>query len=327
VAVQDEDAAIVADDLCLRYPSERRSARRLAVNGVSLRLPRGRTLGIVGEAGSGKSTLVRAIAGRAGLPERESPVVCGGSLQVLGTSVRRLSPRARDRLTLRVGYLPQDGGSRLDPHLTVGENVAEPIYERDRRFNRRDAGVAVATLIDAVRLPLSVLTAYPHELSRGQRQRVALARALVLEPQLLIADDPTMGVDLLVRGAILDVIGELQSQRDFSALVIAHEVGELRRITDHIAVMSDGLVVGYGAIDDVLAAPTHPYTERLAREYRLVHPRHRVAAPASGLSRIASRATSSDRTLREVGALGVDAGEGEARETVGVAARDIGRAR
>jgi peptide/nickel transport system ATP-binding protein len=266
VAVQDADAAIVADDLCLRYPSERRSARRLAVNGVSLRLPRGRTLGIVGEAGSGKSTLVRAIAGRAGLPERESPVVCGGSLQVLGTSVRRLSPRERDRLTLRVGYLPQDGGSRLDPHLTVGENVAEPIYERDPRFDQQEAGERVATLIDAVHLPLAFLTSLPHELSKGQRQRVAIARSLILEPSLLVADDPTAGIDVTVRAAILDTLMALQREQQFAGLVVTTDLREARRLsTGRLAVMHAGVVVAIGDFDEVLGDPRHPYVERLAR--------------------------------------------------------------
>jgi ABC-type dipeptide/oligopeptide/nickel transport system ATPase component len=146
----------------------------------------------------------------------------------------------------------------------VGENVAEPIYTRDRGFDQRHAGAAVATLIDAVRLPLSVMTKYPHELSRGQRQRIALARALVLEPRVLVADDPTMGVDVLVRGRILTVISELQRELGFAALVIGHDLRELRTITDRVAVMHAGIFVGYGAVDDVLAKPTHPYVVRLA---------------------------------------------------------------
>jgi peptide/nickel transport system ATP-binding protein len=282
--VTDDTVAVIADDLCAHYPGERRGARGLSLNGVSFRLPHGDILGVVGEAGSGKSTLARTVAGMSGLKVHGSPRISGGSLRVLGTEVRGIRSRARERLALRVGYLPQDAGSLLDPHLTVGENVALPIYARDKHFNAREAGEQVATLIDSVHLPLGILTSYPHELSRGQRQRVALARALVLEPALLIADDPTMGVDLLVRGAILDVIGEMRTTREFSALIIAHEVGELRRITDRVMVMQQGMTVALGSIDSVLADPRHPYVERLSAEYRLEHPQPRLAGRARDLA-------------------------------------------
>jgi peptide/nickel transport system ATP-binding protein len=255
----DAGIAVKAADLSLAY-----SDGSAAVSGVSFEIPVGGILGIVGEAGSGKSTLARAVAAQTMPGEREAPRIIGGTLEVLGEKLRSTTSRRLDRLSLKVGYLPQDGGSTLEPHLTVGENVAEPIYQRDRRFDRLDAGAAVATLVDAVRLPLAVLNKYPHELSRGQRQRIALARALILEPALLVADDPTMGVDVLVRGRILTVIADLQRERSFSALVVGHDLRELRTMTEQIAVMHTGLLVGYGQVDEVLRNPLHPYVERLA---------------------------------------------------------------
>jgi ABC-type dipeptide/oligopeptide/nickel transport system ATPase component len=251
--------AVRADDLTLGYGDD-----DVAVSGVTFSIPTGGILGVVGEAGSGKSTLARAVAAQAVPGEREAPHIIGGSLEVLGRPIRDLSMRRRDTLMLRVGYLPQDGGSTLEPHLTVGENVAAPIYARDRKFDRLAAGAAVAALVDAVRLPLSVMSSYPHELSRGQRQRIALARALILEPNLLIADDPTMGVDVLVRGRILTVVADLQRERSFSALVIGHDLRELRTMTDQIAVMHGGMIVGFGQADDVLGNPLHPYVASLA---------------------------------------------------------------
>lgn len=254
------DAAVLADDLTLVYPGDDAPA----INGVSFRVAQGETLGLVGEAGSGKSTLARAIAAQSAPGEREAPQLAGGGLTVLGVDLRAARQRARDRLALRIGYLPQDGGSSLQPHLTVGENVAEPIFLRDKHFDRVEAGTAVAMLVDAVRLPLSVMEKFPHELSRGQRQRIALARSLVLEPELLVADDPTMGVDVLVRGPILQVVAELQKELGFSALIVGHDLRELRTIVDRIAVLHAGLIVGYGTVDDVLANPLHSYVRTLA---------------------------------------------------------------
>ena len=257
--------AIFASDLSMRYPSRRPASEDLVVNGVSFELPQGDIIAVLGETGAGKSTLAAAVAGAAETGEPRSPIIKGGVLRVLGYTMKGLSDRKRDLLTLRVGYLPQDAGSLLSARLTVAENVAAPIYARDRRFNQVDAGEAVATLIDSVRLPLGILNRYPHELSRGQAQRVAMAQALILEPALFVADDPTSGIDPTVRGTILDVIRELQAQRQFSALVVTTDPGEVRRVTDQVLVMHRGTVVGHGQIDQVLDSARHPYVEGLAK--------------------------------------------------------------
>jgi peptide/nickel transport system ATP-binding protein len=257
------EVAVRADDLTLGYGDD-----RPAVSGVTFEIPLDGILGVVGEAGSGKSTLARAVAAQSVPGERTAPHIIGGHLQVLGRQIRDLSPSRRDKLVGKVGYLPQDGGNSLEPHLTVGENVAAPIYQRNEKYDRKLAGALVAQLVDAVRLPLAVMAKMPHELSRGQRQRIALARALILEPNLLVADDPTMGVDVLVRGRILTVISDLQRERAFSALVVGHDLRELRTMTDQIAIMHEGMFVGYGQADDVLDNPLHPYVEALAAATR-----------------------------------------------------------
>jgi len=256
--------AVSARDLSLRYPSANPETRSIAVNGLSFDVAPGEVLAVVGETGSGKSTLAKAVALEADLPFDGSPDISGGSLEVLGTPVRGISRRKRDRLRLGVGYLRQEAGDYLEPRLTVGENVAEPIFSRDREFDLDEAGKAVATLVDAVRLPLGAMNKYPHELSKGQRQRVAIARAMVLEPTLLVADDPTAGIDVTVRGAILDILVSLQAEREFSALIVTADLGEVQRVSTRVAVMHHGIIVGIGDLGEVLADPHHPYVKGLA---------------------------------------------------------------
>lgn len=256
--------AVRASDLSLRYHTSSQLVRAKAVDGVDFELRLGELLAVVGETGSGKSTLARAVALQAELPgDRRSPIISGGSLTVLGREVRGMRGRQRRRLQGRVGYLRQEAGQHLAPRLTVEENIIEPIYALDRDFDRLRAGGHAATLLDSVHLPLSMLDALPHELSKGQRQRVAIARALVLEPEVLVADDPTAGIDVTVRAQILDVIAQLQRQRAFAALVVTADLSEVQRITDRVAVMQMGRFVGLGPIEEVFDDPFHPYVRRL----------------------------------------------------------------
>jgi len=258
------DLVISARDVSMMYRSNH-ARPYLAVRGVSFEVAAGDLLGITGESGSGKSTLALAIAGLAGSGGEAIPRICGGQLEVLGTRVRRVGRRSRDRLTLRVGFLRQDAAERLSPLLTVAENVAEPIYQRDRRFSVSEAADAVATVIDAVRLPLSLMNRLPYLLSSGQRQRVALARALVLEPTLLVADEPTRGVDATVRDGVLEAIRDLQRDRGITAVVISSDLAVLTRIAPRIAVMQQGIIVGLGDIDSLTRAPENDYLKGLAR--------------------------------------------------------------
>jgi len=273
-----ESPTVRAKDLSLLYPSSNPQTRSIAVNGLTFDIAPGEVLAVVGETGSGKSSLAKAVALQADTSDPDTPKITGGGLEVIGTEVRGISARKRDRLSLQVGYLRQEAGDFLEPRLTIGENVAEPIFSRDRRFNQDEAGQAVATLIDSVRLPLSIMNKYPHELSKGQRQRVAIARAMILEPRVLVADDPTAGIDVTVRGAILDIIVSLQRERGFSALVVTADLGEVRRVSNRVAIMHRGVIVGIGELEAVLADPRHPYVRDLARsldylkdEEQLVH--------------------------------------------------------
>ena len=266
-AVQEAPTvAVSARDLSVHYRTRNSASYTLAVSGVSFDLAAGEVLGVIGESGSGKSTLALTVAAQSGRGHVDDGIaeICGGTLSVYGTQLRGLTARQRNRLTLKVGYLPQDGAVRLDPRLTVAENVAEPIYQRDRRFDQYEAADAVAALIDAVRLSLGMMNRMPHELSSGQRQRVALARALILDPTLLVADEPTRGVDATVREGVLDVIRELQAERQFSALIVSSDIGVVDHVADRVAVLQHGIMIGLGTLDAVLERPTHPYLKGLA---------------------------------------------------------------
>lgn len=255
---------VAARDLSVRYRGGEGHRPTRALTGVSLEIHPGETLAVIGEAGSGKSTLATVIAGLTSRTVPRGPEIVGGSLDVLGIDVRHVGRRDDDELELRVGHVPQDASAVLDPHLTAGENVALPLFQRNPKLAKKIAGGIVAEAIDAMHLTLATIPMYPHELSRGQRQRLAIARALVLEPELLVADEPTTGVDATLRASIVDHLAEVQRRRGFAALIVSSEIGEIRRLSDRLAVLHRGSIVGMGRIDDVLGDPTHPYVERLA---------------------------------------------------------------
>jgi len=257
---------IVTSDLTIEYAPHGASPAFVAVHGLNLRVEAGEVIGLLGESGSGKSTLARVLSGTTAATDRSGvrPQITGGEATVLGFPLRRISRRKQRRLTFGVGMLTQEAAETLPSTLTVAEIVAAPVLERDPRYNHRALETTVATMIDAVRLPLAVLGKYPYELSSGQRQRVALARALVFGPSLLIADEPTAGVDVMVRNAVIDLIGELQRERAFSAVVISHDLAVLRRVADRIGVMHQGVLVALGTIDEVFDDPWHPYVAGLA---------------------------------------------------------------
>jgi peptide/nickel transport system ATP-binding protein len=261
--------AVVADDVSIEYRSARGAEAIRAVDGVSLTVRQGEILAVLGESGSGKSTFAAAIAGQLGATGEGEGAhrrhIVGGELTVLGQKVRglRASSRKLERLSGRIGYLPQDGADRLSPDLTVGEAIAEPIYARDRRFDRKEAGLVVARLVDAVHLPLGVMRLNTWELSSGQRQRVALARAIIHRPKLLVGDEPLSALDVTVRAQILELLRRLHAELGLALVLVSHDLGLVQHFAQRVVVMRDGLVVEAGETAAVLADPQHEYTRQL----------------------------------------------------------------
>ena len=226
-----------------------------AVLNASLSLERGRTLGLVGESGSGKTTLGRAVVGL--VPALSGRVRFEGR-DVLGLPPAEFKPLRRD-----MAMMFQDPVGSLSPRQTLKSLITEPFeIHRPEGF---DIDAEADRLCDMVRLPGSFLMRYPHELSGGQARRVGVARALALNPKLIIADEPTAGLDVSVQGEILNLMSELQAEHGLGYLIISHNLPVVRHICDRLAIMYLGRLVERGDCESIFERPAHPYTEALVR--------------------------------------------------------------
>lgn len=253
---RDADVAIRAIDLSIAH--DRRTGTPRVVDGVSFTLARGGTLAVMGPTGAGKSSLAGVLAGA----DRGLGVV-GGEAYVEGIRVRRPG-RDHRVLTYLTGYLPQAAGAALPARQTVSEVIGAPITSRDRHVNQRALAVRIATLLDELMLPLGAANQFPYELSAGMRQRVALARALVLQPKVLVADEPFANMDVEVRRAARDAI--LRRRRDYgmSALVITNEPEVVAELGAHVLVLRGGHAVAFGPTTaDLLWTPSGEADRRL----------------------------------------------------------------
>ena len=249
-----------------------RGARRgyvHAVNDVSLRLDRGETLGLVGESGCGKTTLAKALVGL-------QPF--SGEVRLEGTALPARRSREQAR---RVQIVFQDPYASLNPRMSVRTMLAEMLHVH-RLVAREQIGARVRELVDLVGLPARALDVRPAALSGGQRQRVAIARALALEPEVLVADEPTTALDVSVQAVILELFADLRERLGLGLLLITHNLAVVSAICDRTAVMYLGRIVEEAPTPTLLADPRHPYSQRLvAAVPRIGRPgRARLAALA-----------------------------------------------
>lgn len=233
-----------------------------AVDDVSLSLDRGRVLGIAGESGCGKSTLAWSILGMVPPPGK----IVAGSIYVDGIDIVKLSEdELRSKIRWKkVSMIFQGAMNSLNPVYTAGAQMEEVmIYHA--KMSKLDARRRVYELLESVGLDRSIANRYPHELSGGQKQRVVIAMALALEPDIVIADEPTTALDVVVQAQILNLLKRLQREKGLTIILITHDLAVIAEMADEVAIMYAGKVVEYGPSDYIFYKPRHPYTHLLMR--------------------------------------------------------------
>jgi len=231
-----------------------------AVDRVSLDIRRGEVLGLVGESGCGKSTLGRALL-RMIQPPGE---IVGGRLLFEGTDLLTLSPRQmRDMRGRRISMIFQDPMTSLNPVQRIVDHVVETIRTHDRKVSRKAAEARAAQLADRLGILASRLTDRPHQFSGGMRQRVMIELALALNADLVIADEATTSLDVLVEAQFLDLMRELREEFNLTILLITHNIGVVAELADRVAVMYAGQLVELADVRGLFAEPYHPYTQGL----------------------------------------------------------------
>ncbi|WP_119303970.1 dipeptide ABC transporter ATP-binding protein [Dongia deserti] len=232
---------------------------------VNLDLRAGETLGLVGESGSGKTTLGRCILGL--IP------ASSGSITLRGRELTRLSEREFRPLRENMAMMFQDPVGSLSPRQSVRSLIVEPLdVHRPKGFDRDAVALKLA---DMVNLPRELLSRYPHQLSGGQARRVGVARALALEPDLIIADEPTAGLDVSIQGEVLNLMRDLQIAHNLTYLIISHNLPVVRHISGRLAIMYLGRIVEQGDCEAIFRRPAHPYTEALINGIPQPDPEHR----------------------------------------------------
>jgi len=237
-----------------------------AVDGVDMTIKRGRTLGLVGESGSGKTTVGRSLLRL--IPHFGGRVFFDGH-DIFSTSTRRLKPLRR-----RMQIIFQDPVGSLNPRMTVGDIIAEPITVHNL-MPRSRRKIRVGELLDRVGLSHTYINRYPHEFSGGQRQRIGIARALAAQPDFIVCDEPVSALDVSIQAQILNLLSDLQKELGLTYLFIAHNLAVVEHFADEVAVMYLGKIVEMAPSNVLYARPTHPYTQALLSAVPVPDPRQK----------------------------------------------------
>jgi oligopeptide transport system ATP-binding protein len=266
----DDGALLTVTDLEKHFPVrkgilwEKTVGYVKAVDGISFSIPEGKTLGLVGESGSGKSTTGYCIL--------QLVKATGGSIRFQGTELTSLKGEQLRRMRQDMQIVFQDPYSSLDPRMTVGNIVSEPL-EVHGMGTRRGRAETVRRLLEVVGFNPNFTNRYPHEFSGGQRQRIGIARALALNPKLIVCDEPVSALDVSIQAQILNLLKDLQRDFGLTYLFISHDLAVVRTMSDEIAVMNQGKLVEVGEAEQVYAHPKNEYTKALFTAVPVPDPR------------------------------------------------------
>ena len=248
-------------NLCVDYITDEGNAR--AVNKVSLDIFPGETVGLAGESGCGKSTLAFAIANLHSAPA----LITDGEIVFAGQDVLRMSEKElRSFRWAKASMVFQSAMNALNPVITIGEQLTDVVLAHED-VSLKQASKRAEENLELVGIHPSRMNSYPHQLSGGMRQRVVIAIALILRPKLIIMDEPTTALDVVVEREIMDQLYELKEEFGFAILFISHDLGLMGEITDRIGVMYAGKLVELGKSNDLMNKPVHPYTKGLLNSF------------------------------------------------------------
>ena len=258
----DDRPAALLDVRDLRVEFRTRDGIAKAVNGVSFSVAPGQTLAVLGESGSGKSVTAQAVMG---ILDSPPGYVTGGEILFQGRDLLKLSNDERRKVRgAKMAMIFQDALSSLNPVLSVGAQLGE-MFEVHQKLSRKQARGRAVELMERVGIPAARQRVgdYPHQFSGGMRQRIMIAMALALEPDLIIADEPTTALDVTVQAQVMDLLAQLQREFTMGLILITHDLGVVADVADTIAVMYAGRIVETAPVHRLYKAPAHPYTRGL----------------------------------------------------------------
>ncbi|MBH5336804.1 ABC transporter ATP-binding protein [Streptomyces pactum] len=257
---EDDTPLLEVRDLHVEFHTRDGVAK--AVNGVNYTVNPGETLAVLGESGSGKSVTAQAIMGILDMPPGKIPQ---GEILFRGQDMLKMSEEQRRKIRgRRIAMIFQDALSSLNPVLSVGYQLGE-MFRVHQGLSKKEARAKSIELMDRVRIPAAKerVSDYPHQFSGGMRQRIMIAMALALEPDLIIADEPTTALDVTVQAQVMDLLAELQREFNMGLILITHDLGVVADVADKIAVMYAGRIVETAPVHELYKRPAHPYTRGL----------------------------------------------------------------
>jgi len=273
----DNEVVLDIQDLVVHYVLESETIE--AVNGVTLQMKKGQTLGLVGETGAGKTSIALSVLN---LVQTPPGVIKNGTVKVCGTDILNMTPKQLEKIRGKdVSMIFQDPMTALNPVMTVGEQIAESIMYHEG-LSMKDSVEKAVNILELVGIPAVRGADYPHQFSGGMKQRVVIAIALACSPQVLLADEPTSALDVTIQAQVLDMMIDLKKKLGMALLMITHDLGVVAKVCDSVAVMYAGKVVEFGTLDDVFYRPKHPYTEGLFNSLPNISDRQSELIPIPG---------------------------------------------